>query len=495
MEMRGAAELAAGAVGGCLQAAGVGGDNRLSAEGGGRRLGTLPKSSAAGVSVEGASAVGKERLYTADGQAELAQPEPEPEPEPELAEPDQQPALAEAESEPQSGDDSDPETLAAEMLPEAEAEQWKLAVAAADRAHSLFEQEQALATATSAVAGAMVLRRQPEPELEPETEAEPHPSADVVQFSLEQVQLIAAAAGQRAVFAAGPEVDGADAEADELVETRAELDDTLDDADEVSSDEVDDQDAVERHAAEKSAEEQLWAMWQQDVEMRAQARTERQAAEALRAHSPTTGATTSSTRAVLGADQGGRVAPLSSGLDTRSPFEGWYSCGTLVGLTSEAEPATVPTTCGFLEKDQIVEILEVATTTSGRLRGRTRHGWVSFRERDGKAILLPVSGSVGLGAATPKRKKKRGNKKKKQKKQISSSESVTPRVRESGELFGSSTARQKAERQARRLLEGRGFDRATFIRIERWITVIEMHHEKRVSDRYLKLLIHQVRSA
>eukprot|EP01043_Picozoa_sp_COSAG02_P009225 COSAG02_NODE_309_length_25051_cov_5.385460_18_plen_444_part_00 len=427
------------------------------------------------------AAVGpRTRFHTAEGEVELAETEPEPQ----LAEPDQQPALAEAELGQQSGQESEPETvLAAEEMPEAdaEAEQWQLAAAAASRAHSLFEQEQTLAraehaTATSAVAGAVVLRQlEPEPELPP--------SADVVQFSLGQVQLIAAAG-----LANGAEVGGEDAEADEL-------DDTLDDADEASSDEVDEEDAAARHTAEQSAEEQLWAMWQQDVETRAQARTERQAAEALRAHSPTTDAPASSALAALEAEQGGRVSPvtpLSNGLDSRSPFEGWYSCGTLVGLTSEAEPATVPTTCGFLEKHQIVEILEVATTTSGRLRGRTRHGWVSFRERDGKAILLPVSGSVGRGVATPKRKKKRGQKKKKRN---SSSEGGTPRVRESGELFGSSTARRKAERQARQLLESQGFDRATFLRIERWITVIEMHREKRISDRYLKLLIHQVRPA
>jgi hypothetical protein len=160
-------------------------------------------------------------------------------------------------------------------------------------------------------------------------------------------------------------------------------------------------------------------------------------------------------------------------------------------LTAEAEPATVPTTCGFLEKGQIVEILEVVTTISGRLRGRTRHGWVSFRERDGKAILLQVSDSVRRGAATRKRKKKRGKKKKKR---DSSNEVVSPAIRESGELFSSNHARQKAERQARRLLEKRGFDRGTALRIERWIDVIEVHDEKRVSDRYLKLLVHQVRS-
>ena len=34
----------------------------------------------------------------------------------------------------------------------------------------------------------------------------------------------------------------------------------------------------------------------------------------------------------------------------------------------------------------------MSTIYSGSLRGQTRHGWVSFKERGGRSILLPVSG-------------------------------------------------------------------------------------------------------
>ena len=146
------------------------------------------------------------------------------------------------------------------------------------------------------------------------------------------------------------------------------------------------------------------------------------------------------------------------------PLPARYICTSLTPVTSDLEPGPSPKVHKFIDEGEVVRVLEVGMTAEGRVRGLTASGWVSFSRRDGSILL----------SASVRRRKKLAEAR-------------------SASLF-SPSSRQAAELEVRHHCSGSfGKDIATRIRVEQWIVQLAMHEDKMVSDRYLKLLLHQLR--